>query len=198
MKSETCRKLGLAGLAGLACLSLTACDDGEGTAGGIPPRQMADALHAVLSADRTIYTRMVVDRLQNQEKIIEATEHWRDKKGLPLPSQMFRYGSELVAETNTNFSYQLLSLWPLNKQNGPRTEGEKAGLRHIADHPGENYYVEETLGETRYFTAVYPDKAVADACVTCHNKHRDSPRTDFKLGEIMGGVVIRISSGKGS
>ncbi|MGH8865829.1 MAG: c-type heme family protein, partial [Burkholderiales bacterium] len=37
-----------------------------------------------------------------------------------------------------------------------------------------------------------PDKAVAEACVTCHNNHKDSPRSDFKLNDIMGGIVIRI------
>jgi hypothetical protein len=29
--------------------------------------------------------------------------------------------------------------------------------------------------------------------VGCHNGHRDSARHDFKLGEVMGGVVIRVA-----
>jgi len=33
---------------------------------------------------------------------------------------------------------------------------------------------------------------IAPACVSCHNEHADTPRTDFKLGDVMGGVVIRI------
>jgi hypothetical protein len=28
--------------------------------------------------------------------------------------------------------------------------------------------------------------------VSCHNAHKDSPRTDFKLNDVMGGVVLRI------
>jgi hypothetical protein len=28
--------------------------------------------------------------------------------------------------------------------------------------------------------------------VSCHNDHKDTPRTDFKLGDVMGGVVIRV------
>ena len=46
-----------------------------------------------------------------------------------------------------------------------------------------------------YFTAVYADTAVAPACVSCHNAHKDSPRNDFELGETMGGGVIRIPLG---
>lgn len=159
---------------------------------GIQPQQMADALHAVMAADRTVYTRVVVNRLQNDEKVIKASEHWKDDKALPLPAQMFRYGAELVGETNKDFSYQLLSLWPVNKQNAPRTEAEKTGLQYVIDNKGKNYYVTETIGGVKYFTAVYPDPAVAPACVTCHNDHKDSPRRDFKLGDVMGGVVLRI------
>jgi hypothetical protein len=105
---------------------------------------------------------------------------------------MLRMGAELVAEKDLGLSYVLLSLWPINKQNGAKTDAEKKGLRHVADHPKENYYAEEELGGTRYFTAVYPDKAVADACVSCHNEHKDSPKSDFKLGDVMGGVVVRL------
>src|SRR5688572_30189993 len=80
-------------------------------------KEMADALHAVMEADRTVYTRMVVNRLQNEEKVIKATEHFKDEKTLPLPAQMFRFGAEMVAEKKAPFTYSLLSLWPVNKQN---------------------------------------------------------------------------------
>jgi hypothetical protein len=156
---------------------------------------MADALHAVMEADRTVYTRLIVNRLQNEEKVLEASEHWQDDKALVLPAQMFRYGAEMVQEKGANFSYQLLSLWPVNKQNAPRTEAEKTGLEYVVAHPGENYYTEERLGNQTYFTAVYADTAVARACIDCHNAHQDSPRSDFKMGEVMGGVVVRIPMG---
>ena len=110
---------------------------------------MADARHAVMEADRTVHTRNVVNRLQNEQKIIKASEHWKDDHALPLPAQMFR-------------------------------------------NPGKNYYAEEQLGDQRYFTAVYADVAVTGACISCHNEHQDSPRNDFKLCDVMGGVVVRI------
>lgn len=161
-------------------------------ADGVSYQQMADGLHAVMEADRTVYTRMVVNRLQNEEKVIKASEHFKDDKALPLPAQMFRFGSEMVAEKNPGFSYSLLSLWAVNKQNMAKTAVETEGLKAVAANPGTPYYKEETLGGTKYFTAVYPDIAISQACVACHNEHKDSPRTDFKLGDVMGGVVLRI------
>ena len=161
----------------------------------VTPQQMADALHAVMEADRTVYTRMVVNRLQNDEKVIKASEHWQDDKALPLPAQMFRMGAEMAAQKNASFSYALLSQWPVNKQNVPKTDAEKAGLEFVAGDAKKNYYAEETLGDKKYFTAVYPDVAVAPACINCHNSHKDSPRSDFKMGDVMGGVVVRIPIG---
>ncbi len=166
----------------------------------ITPKQMADALHMVMDADRTTYTKVIVNRLAFKDKVIKASEHFEDDQALALPAQMFRFGSELVAERiskdpDIEFSYSLQSLWPVNKQNAPKTGAEKEGLKYVAEHPGQKFYTEEKLGETRYFTAVYPDIAVAPACIECHNKHKDSPRRDFKMGEVMGGVVIRIPAG---
>jgi hypothetical protein len=159
---------------------------------GIEPRDVADMLHAVMSSDRTVYTRIVVNRLTLKDKVITANEHFEDNKALPLPAQMFRFGAEMAAEQNKKFSYSLLSLWPVNKQNGARTDAEKKGLEFVAANPGQNFYTEEKLGVQKYFTAVYADVAVAQACVSCHNEHKDSPRKDFKLKDVMGGVVIRI------
>lgn len=163
----------------------------------ISPKAMADALHLVMDSDRAIYTKKIVNRLVKKEKVIKASEHFEDDKALVLPAQMFRFGSELVAKRaekldDVNFSYSLQSLWPINKQNAPKTDVEKAGLKFIAENKGENYYSEETLGGTKYFTAIYPDVGVAPVCVSCHNDHKDTPKRDFKLGDVMGGVVIRI------
>jgi Protein of unknown function (DUF3365) len=131
------------------------------------------------------------------EAEVYRSPHWKDDKAFPLPAQFLRLAADLVAEKTESFSYALLSLWPVNKQNAPITEGEKKGLQYVVDHSDENYYGEEELGGTKYYTAVYPDKAVSEACITCHNKHKDSPRSDFKLNDVMGGVVIRIPLNEG-
>lgn len=159
---------------------------------GIDPRRMADGIHAVVDSDRAIYTKKVVNRLVKEEKVIKATETWQEDKSLPLPAQMFRMGAELVAEKNPGFTYSLQSIWAINKQNLPKTDVEKEGLEAVAKDKGLKFYREEMLGGKKYLTAVYADVAIASACVDCHNDHDDSPKTDFKLNDVMGGVVIRI------
>ena len=175
---------------------LVACDSapsGESDRSAeVSPSVMADALFAVMSADRNVYANEVVYRLQDVDEVVKASEHWQEKKALPLPAQMFRMGAGMVAKTTDAFSYALLSRWPLNKESGPRTELEAAGLDSVAKNPSKPFYGRETVGDVEYFTAVYADVAVSPSCVTCHNSHPASPRQDFKEGDVMGGVVIRI------
>ena len=170
------------------------CGEQSSAPKGIEPKVYTDSLFSVMKADRTNYTKLIVQRLGPAGAgSIAPDEHWEDKEnGAPLPAQMFRFGAEAVADMTSDFTYSLQSLWPVNKQNGPKTELEKTGLQYIVDNPGENYYGEEDIAGTTYFTAVYPDVAVAPACVDCHNGHKDTPKTDFKLGDVMGGVVIRV------
>lgn len=160
-------------------------------------KAMADALHLVMDSDRAVYTKKIVNRLVKKEKVIKASEHFEDDKALVLPAQMFRFGSELAMKRaekleDVDFSYTLQSLWPINKQNAPKTKAEKVGLKYVVDNKGKNYYTTEKLGGTNYFTAVYADTGVAPVCVSCHNKHPDTPKANFKIGDVMGGVVIRI------
>lgn len=190
------KKATLATAVVLGAVAITGCQE-EAKSVGIEPSKHTDALFAVMKADRTNYTKLIIKRLGPAGSgSIAPKEHWEDlDNGAPLPAQMFRAGAEAVAEMTDDFTYSLQSKWPINKQNAPRTAMEKEGLEYIAANPGKNFYGTETLGGKDYFTAVYPDVAVATPCVTCHNEHKDSPRTDFKIGEVMGGVVIRVPLG---
>jgi len=187
----TMKNAAIFGLLG-STLVLASC--GEEKTVGIDPKVHTDGLFAVMNADRANYTKLIVQRLgPNGAGAITPKEEWMDlDDGAPLPAQMFRAGSEAVSQVTDDFTYTLQSLWPINKQNAPKSAMEEEGLKYINDNPGENFYGTEELGGTQYFTAVYADVAVAAACVDCHNDHKDSPKSDFKIGDVMGGVVIRV------
>ncbi|MCC9605080.1 DUF3365 domain-containing protein [Blastopirellula sp. JC732] len=184
--------IGLAGCGGTA----NGSSAGPATAsGGISPKKFADAVHAVMMADRTVYTKHVVNRLKSQESPVTPSEYWKDEDNtIPLPAQMFRMGSEIVSEDEeAGFQYALKSKWPLNEQNKAATPMEIEALDYIAEHD-DNFYGEEELGGKKYLVAVYADKAVANACFDCHNNHtnRAADYPEFKMGDTMGGVIVRV------
>ena len=189
----------------LACLAAAAliaacsgCDGNSlGAANSAPavtfkPQEMADALHAVIAADREVYSRDVVQRLAAEQKSIACSQNWRQDKALPVPAQFLRMASESVQQKGAEFHYVLRSLWPINPKNGPETDTEKKGLQAVLEHPDSNFYSEESLGGRRYFTAVYPDRAIVASCVDCHNAHPAGAKHDFKLGDVVGGMIVRV------
>ena len=157
---------------------------------GIPYRQVADMLYELALANRTVYTRDIVQRLANKESVITASEHYIDGKGLPLPAQMFSLAAEEIG--TDDFWLSLRALTPINFANGPISPLEEQGLEYVMANPGEAFYAEDDAAGQSSFVAIYADVATVPACVACHNGHSASPRRDFKLNDVMGGVIIRL------
>lgn len=163
----------------------------EGTAVSLPVEMVADYLYAVIEADREAYTKHVVERMQIKGVVV-ASENWEEKNTLPLPAQFLMESGRIMARKGLGVQYRLISLWPINKRNGASSELEKIGLGTILTHPTKPYTAFVKEGGARYFQAVYPDLAVAQACIGCHNSHPDSPKRDFKINDVMGAIVISI------
>jgi hypothetical protein len=195
---RTIVRFGNALLAGCVLLAGASCrqDSRKKPETSIPavtfkPQEVADALHAVIAADREAYARHVTQPLA-EAKPANVSEPWKTNGAPPLPAHILRAASESVQQKGAEFHYVVRSLWPINSKDAPETATEKAGLQYLLEHADSNYYFEESLGGRRYFTAVYADRAIVPACVECHNQHPNSPRKDFKPGDIMGGIVVRV------
>lgn len=158
---------------------------------GIPPETVADYIHSVIEAHRTFYTIQVVERMQKKGKIV-ASENWRTKHTLPLPAQFLMEANELAEKTGTKIRYRLIGSWPINPQNGPSSEFERKGLEEVQANPERRVSETMTIGDQRYYQAIYADRAVTQACLGCHNAHPRSPKRDFRANEVMGAIVITI------
>jgi len=180
-------------IAGLAYWGLHEWMEGREKPVMLSPDTVADYLHAVIEAQRTVYTTNVVDPLQ--EKGIHAEEHWKQQKALPLPAQMILDGGRLVAETGLGIKYRLASLTPIYVWNAPETDFERQGLEAVAKDPDKPFRGFVRIGRDRLFQAVYADRAVSQTCVSCHNSHINSPKKDYKLNDVMGGIIVTIPVG---
>jgi len=163
----------------------------ETTSVSLPIDVVADYIHAVIEADRDLYTRHVVERMQ-AKGIVVASENWEERNTLPLPAQLLLESGRHVGKKGLGMQYRLISLWPINKRNIPTNPLQSIGLGTILTHPNRPFTGVTKVGNTRYFEAVYPDLAVTQACIGCHNAHPDSPKRDFKLNDVMGAIVISI------
>jgi hypothetical protein len=179
----------IATIVALAAPNIFAIDKNPGTPEGIPPGTVADYLRAVIMAHRHFYTTHIVNRL-SQERIVDVSENWQATHTLPLPVQLLKETSEIAELTGPNVRYHLISQWPINKANAPANEYERMDLKEVQMHPNRPYSSTIKGGEGQLFEAVYADVAVTTACIQCHNAHPNSPKSDFKIGDVMGGLVI--------
>jgi hypothetical protein len=177
-------------IAGLGATTLPSAKESLGPA-GIPPEKVADYVHAVLEADRTIYTTQVVNRMQ-EKGIVQAAEHWEQDNALLLPAQFLQHSGRLVAESGRGIRYRLIGLSPIYQRNAPATDFERKALETLRNRPERPVTGLVSSGKKQYFQAIYSDVAVSSACVSCHNSHPLSPKRDFKLNDVMGGIAITI------
>jgi hypothetical protein len=87
-------------------------------------------------------------------------------------------------------------LTPIYVWNGPTSDFERRGLEAVMKEPDKPFMGFVRISNARYFQGVYADRAVSQTCVTCHNTHPNSPRRDYKLNDVMGGIVITIPIGE--
>jgi hypothetical protein len=156
---------------------------------GVPPEVVAEYIHAIIQADRTIYSSHVVERLQDL-KITVAAEEWKAKGTVPLPAQMLQMAGQEVQGLGLGLRIRLASLGPIYKKNGPADQFERAGLEAVTKNPRKPYTGIITESDKHFFKAIFADRAVSISCVACHNNHEQSTKKDYKLYDVMGGIII--------
>ena len=187
MIKRTGRVLG--GLCAIMLASVAVDVAQAGETAGIPPEVVAEYIHAIIQADRTIYSTHVVERLQDL-KVTVAAEDWKARRTLPLPAQMLQMAGQEVQGLGLGLRIRLASLGPIYTKNGPADQFERAGLEAVAKNPRKPYTGIITEGDRHYFKAIFADRAVSMACVVCHNSHALSTKRDYKLYDVMGGIII--------
>ena len=172
-----------------ALINIAMPQESQHSIAGLKPELVADFIFSIIEADRTLYARQVVERMQDTRTVI-ASENWIHRNALPLPAQMLLMAGKRVEDKGLGLKYRLASLSPIYEKNGPKTEFERKGLEAVRKHPEKPFSGIINRNHKQFFKAIYADKAVSKACVICHNSHVLSPKRDYELNGVMGGVII--------
>jgi adenylate cyclase len=114
-------------------------------------------------------------------------EKWREPamEAGPLPALFLREASMALQKTRIPLGLFLGSDFPIAQSN--KFSGIQADHFAQLRKTGEPQFFNAT--DIGRFTAIFADRAVAPGCVTCHNEHPNSPKTDWKLNDIMGATT---------
>jgi Protein of unknown function (DUF3365) len=111
----------------------------EETAVSLPVEKVADYLYAMIEADREVYTKHLVERMQ-VKGVVVASENWEEKNTLPLPAQFLIESGRIMSRKGLGIQYRLISLWPINKRNVGSSEFEKNRPRDCPYSSDETVY----------------------------------------------------------
>ena len=136
---------------------------------------------------RTFYTAEVVGRAKSARMQIDYDFH-SQAATLPLPATLV---NELGEELSGS-AIQLYSAHPFpNHKTRMLDEFQNAPLHAAADNPYGEFYKVEVREGRRTIRLATPDRMRA-ACADCHNSHPESPKTDWKEGDVRGVVEVVI------
>jgi adenylate cyclase len=182
----------LLALAGLAVLGIylfvsapPELPDGRGGGKAIPAEVALALLDAENAAIRALYTREIVG--EGSKRGLAFREDWK-KEGVragPLPALLLRETSNRLQVQMPELGLFLGSDYPLVKEN-LFTGAQAAHYQEVKKTSQPRFYFDPALGRT---TAMFPDRASAQACVTCHNEHPNAPKKDWVLNEPMGATT---------
>lgn len=147
---------------------------------------------------RSLYGTDVVNRVQNHGILVTA-DYANHEGAIPIPSTLGIEISQQITEPGSGVLARLYSDFPFptRKDGGPHNDFETEALVRLRVQPDKSVpYVKYSNIDGRLSLQFAHAVLMDQACVTCHNTAVDSPKKDWKVGDVAGvqEVVLPIDS----
>ena len=140
---------------------------------------------------RAYYTKKVVVPVKNNQAMKINFDHANKADTIPLPATMIHDLSKIISEGGDGIQLKLYSDYPFpNRSSRTLDRFGKDALANFDKGNTEPYSRAETLNGQEVVRVAIPDYMVADACVNCHNTRSDTPKNDWKLGDVRGVLEV--------
>ncbi len=153
--------------------------------------QNAELFTEALAQFRTVYTSEVVERIRPRGIQITHDYHLREGEA-PLPATLTKILGDRIGALGSGAESRLYSAYPFPwrvEEGGLTDEFAQQAWEALTRNPEQPFISFETLEERevlRYATA----DLMRAACVDCHNTRSDSPKTDWKQGDVRGVLEV--------
>ncbi|WP_447968348.1 c-type heme family protein [Nitrospira sp. M1] len=144
---------------------------------------MTKYILATVKAARTVYSQSVLRKVKASG--MKASEDWvKEDHAVMLPAQYVKaLGYEIQG-----YELSLVGTYPLYKSNQAKTPMEKEMLAKLAS--GKEKML--TFQDGTQFKGMSADFAISQGCADCHNQHPNTTKRDWKKGDFMGAIIIRM------
>ena len=150
-------------------------------------RQIAEQFQTI----RSYYTDRVVAKVVGHGAMRATADHMTNPDAIPLPATMIQDLSGLLRRKDITLS--LYSRYPFpNRRNRRLDAFQQQALTYLDKNPGATFSRADVKDQKHIVRTAVADVMNVQACVTCHNTVTDSPKTDWKLGDVRG--VLEVDS----
>ena len=132
---------------------------------------------------RTFYQQNVVERLQGTNA--KVVHNFRELEGaVPIPATMMIELTAYLNQSNNDVTLALVSDHPFPwRANRTLVDFDEKALNFFRNTGGDEYHEFRVENDTTYLHYARP-VLMGNGCVECHNSHPDSPKTDWKVGDV--------------
>jgi class 3 adenylate cyclase len=159
-------------------------------------RNQAGDLNSLISSVRAYYGKNVVGRVlaEHGATATQVVPNYRDIPGaIPIPATLSLELGKVISEQQANITYRFISDYPF-KGRPPHAldDFERQALTSLRANPNQQLTDVSWSILTDRVRLVAPI-VMAPACVNCHNTHPDSPKQDWKVGDVRGIQEVMVS-----
>src|SRR5271156_2676653 len=157
-------------------------------------RQASD-LNSIISSVRGYYATNVVGRnLAAPGVVTKVVHNYEDfPAAIPIPATLSLELGHVISERQHNITYRFVSDYPFaNRAPHPFDQFETDALRRLRANPNQVLTDNSNSLFVDRVRLVAP-VVMAAACVACHDSHPDSPKRDWKVGDIRGLQEVTIT-----
>lgn len=143
-----------------------------------------------LKTFRSYYSDSVVDKLKDKTDIAIDYNHDVASNTIPLPATTIHNLSErLTNERGINVNFFSDYPFPF-RANRVLDTYQKESMTFLRTNPNEIFVKEDFINNKKVFRVAVPDILTSQSCVNCHNTRIDTPKNDWKLGDVRGVLEV--------
>ena len=157
-------------------------------------RRQATDLNSVITSVRGYYASNVVGRVLANPGATKVVHNYETIPGaIPIPATLSLELGKVIGAQQENISYRFVSDFPFENRTPHQLDAfEKSALQKLRSDPNQKVIDSSTSLFSDSVRLVAP-VIMGQACVNCHNSHPESPKKDWKVGDVRGIQEVTIA-----
>lgn len=153
-------------------------------------RERALASAAQIMSLRSFYSDYVAAKVAGPGEIEARAEHIGIPGKIPVPTTFILDFSRQVAAVGNEVRLVSPYPWPNRKEKSPLDDFEAAAWKVLSAKPETAFSRIEGSGSDAVLRVAIADR-MTQSCVDCHNRHPESPRRGWNVGDVRGLIELK-------